>query len=606
MRAQRSLFSFAEPTERWVPDTPPDLTGVKDVFLDQETDGLRWWEKDRPIGIAVNGKYLPFRHKGGNLDEAIVKCWAERELRDKDVYAFNAKFEAHMMYAWGIDLEAQGCRLHDVAFSAALLDDHMTRFRLEDISQDWVGQGKVQGLDVTALADYHAKDVAPYAIQDVELNRLLKEKMWPHLVNEELLEVQALEDATIFAVCEMERNAAPLDVEKLDRWVKESERELLALVLEIQQETGVKIRPERPADFAKVFHARKIPIAYYTAGGAPSFTDEILSLYSDPVVKKVQRARRLSSLRSKYLLAYQEVVQSDGRLRYQLHQLRGTHGDGSEGERQAGTITGRFSSSDKNIQQVMSVDKQAERFGGAYVIRDLFIPEPGSLFLSADAAQIEYRIFAAKANSPTLNKAYRENPRTSYHKVVWEMVKPYREDIQYKAVKNLNFAKLYGAGVAKIAGMLGVSEEEAKEFIAAYDTAFPEVRKMLRIASDLAENRGYVKTIAGRRVRFKKGCKCPACTYAGPRYHKALNGAIQGSAADIMKKKLVELHAERKRTGMKMRFTVHDEVNGDVPDMAAARMVDEILNRQSFPLRVPILWETEVGNSWASVKEMAA
>ena len=604
MNPQRSLFFDPLTARTWHPPALPSLSGISDVDLDTETTGLNWHEKDRPIGISLAwgdlSAYFPWGHRGGNLPEAMVKSWAQRELRDKRIHGFNIKFDAHMLYAWGIDLEAQGCTLHDVSLSAALLDDHMTKFSLEDIAQSYLGEGKVKGIDVTSLMDMHAGDVAPYACKDVELVRRLRHKMRPLLIEQDLLEVQALEDSTIFAVCEMERNAAPLDMDLLRMWVRESEREVMRLILEIRDDTGVVIRPERPSDFEKVFNSLKIDLVHRTPAGAFSFTDEILAMYDHPVIKKMRYARQLSSLRSKYILSYAEAVRSDDTLGYNLHQLRGDREEGGAG----GTITGRFSASNKNIQQVMAVEKQRERFGDHYIIRELFVPREG-LILSADAAQIEYRIFGHHSGSKKILDAYAKDPGVSFHQVVWDMVKPLKPDIPYKSVKNLNFAKLYGAGIAKIADMLKVSEEETREFVTAYDTAFPEVRALLRKAATLAEERGYVLTLSKRRSRFVKGCACPACSYRGPRFHKALNSVIQGSAADIMKKKLVELHAERKHTGFTMRMTVHDEVVGDVPDLEAAGRVHEILNRQSYPqLKVPILWETAVGKNWAAVKKL--
>lgn len=602
---QSSLYaSFSgTPKQTWRPDEPPSLAGVKDIRLDLETTGLQVVHgKDVPIGVAVGYgdqlRYLPTGHKGGNLDEPAVIRWAKQELRDKDIWNFNIKFDAHAFRKWGVDLEAQGCRLHDVSLSAALLNDHLTEFSLEDISQAWLGVGKVTGLRVDELAEYHASEVAPYGYQDISLVDQLWTKMRPRLDAEGLLRVQELEDQTIFAVVEMERNAAPIDREKLDRWVRESEREVTQLIMEIRAETGVTYN--RPADAAKIFYARKIAIAYYTPTGAPSFTDEILGMYSDPVVVKLKHLRRLQSLRSKYLLAYQKAVLPSGHLPYQLHQLRGDYDEGGA----KGTITGRFSSSNKNIQQVMTTEKQQARFGGTYLIRELFVPENDAWWLSSDAEQIEYRIFADRANAKKLIEAYKKNPRTNFHKEVHEMVKPYK-DISYKATKNLNFCKLYGGGAGKVARMLGISEEEAREFVGAYDVAFPEVKRFLRNASDRAEREGFVTTLMGRRARFVKGCKCPACAYSGPRFYKAANGEIQGSAADVMKKKLRELHEARKHTGFKMRFTVHDEVNGDVPDLESARRVDEILNVQTFGLKVPILWKTEVGRNWAELSKLS-
>jgi DNA polymerase I-like protein with 3'-5' exonuclease and polymerase domains len=126
------------------------------------------------------------------------------------------------------------------------------------------------------------------------------------------------------------------------------------------------------------------------------------------------------------------------------------------------------------------------------------------------------------------------------------------------------------------------------EILKIYDKEMPEVDELLRKASKLAEDRGYIKTILGRRMRFPHGY----------RLHKALNGRIQGSEADIVKTKAVELHEARKYTGLRLQFQVHDEFDGCVPDEEAAKKVSEILNAQSFNLTVPILWGMKTGVTW--------
>jgi DNA polymerase-1 len=266
-----------------------------------------------------------------------------------------------------------------------------------------------------------------------------------------------------------------------------------------------------------------------------------------------------------------------------------------------------------SVQQVMAVEKQQAVYGDDFIIRDLFIPPAGRYWLTADAKQIEYRLFAHYARSPKIIAAYRENPDLSFHKHVHELLRVYKPDLQYKALKNLNFAKIYGAGLIKLAAMMEfITETEGDairqrcqldhmpyrkhpalatvlEIDAIYRRELPEVQPLLDAASKMAEQRGYVKTILGRRMRFPEKS----------RLHKALNGVIQGSAADIMKLKLVELHRERAYTGLTLRFTVHDEVDGDVPDEEAAARVEEVLNRPlDLDLRVPILWDVQCGLSW--------
>jgi DNA polymerase I-like protein with 3'-5' exonuclease and polymerase domains len=182
------------------------------------------------------------------------------------------------------------------------------------------------------------------------------------------------------------------------------------------------------------------------------------------------------------------------------------------------------------------------------------------------------------------------------------VIKKFQPDFTYGQQKDLNFAKIYAAGQIKMALMLRfILKDEAerfrreklwdhpkldktKEINRIYNRECPEVPILLKKASDLAKNRGYVKTITGQRL------------------HKALNGRIQGSAADIMKQKLVELHSARRDTGLVMRYTVHDEVDGDTTGSECTKKVHEILNRQSFPdLLVPILWEVSTGPNWGQV-----
>ena len=174
------------------------------------------------------------------------------------------------------------------------------------------------------------------------------------------------------------------------------------------------------------------------------------------------------------------------------------------------------------------------------------------------------------------------------------MVKPYKSNITYKAVKNLNFAKVYGAGKNKIAAMLELPRAESDRFVADYDRAFPEIPQLSRDAIKRAEHQGFVTTIAGRRARFHNGLKA----------HTALNAIIQGSAADINKMKIIDLHRERKHTGFIMRFTVHDELCGDCPDKHCYEAVKSILNKQAVNLKVPILWDVQVGPNWAQQSQV--
>lgn len=604
MRQGSLRFPIESRNPSWTPSPPPSLDGVDEIALDCETRGLSWWKSDILVGIAIgfvrdrrtHTQYLPIRHEGGgNLPEERVREWFRREVRNKRVKNLKTSFDLHVLQSWGEDLETQGCTPGDIGHYAALLDDHRRSFSLESISQEYVGRGKLGGLEMTRMAEYHAGDVAEYAENDVALVLENLARMRPLLESQELMDVVALEDDCIYATVEMERNGAPLDGEKLERWVYESEQEYLRRLTSLQRRLGFKFDPGRRADLERLFRERDLEIESWTETGLPSFTDANLAKCKHEDVVETRFLRKLDSLRNKFILPYWREFREHGLLRYALHQLRTTRGEFEDD--QAGTVSGRFSSSaikaedeevGKNIQQVMSVARQIAAFGERWIIRELVVPgERDSLWFSGDAEQIEFRLFGHYAKSEKIIRAYRENPRTDFHETVRQMILAIRE-ITRKSTKDVNFAKIYGAGLDKLAWMLGVSREEAARFAAAYDKAFPEAGDLLRRAMRVAESRGFVKTLLGRRTRF----------IDHRRIHKALNGIIQGSAADIMKRKLAELHRARKKTGFCMRFTVHDEVDGEVRDKRSAEMVQEILDRQSFDLRVPILWSCGTGANW--------
>ncbi len=637
-----NLFDLIEPPPRkcdWVPDPPPCLDGITDLQINFETTGLKWWDGDHPIGMSVcygdKTQYLPWGHKGGgNLDEAVCKRWFQEQVKHKRITNSNMRFDVHMGRVWGVDFEEQGNVVSDVQHYAALLDDQRLFFSLDRLATDFLGIVEIPRLDESKMEMYHAGEVAPRSEYNVKLVRQLRDKMWPLLTEQGLHKVRVLEDSLIYVVVEMEKNGTKIDVDLLDRWVIESGKEVDAIKMSIFKETGIPVNPASTEDLTKLFSYLKLPLSY-TRKGAASFTSDILKLIDHPTIKKVFRARKVSSLRSKYLVPYARTVdRRTGILRYALHQLRARKDEFDQSGR-AGTISGRFSSTKLaskghgvdedeglNIQQIYKPAKQRVVFGfdedddshddELYVIRQLHIPEEG-LFLSADAMQIEYRIFAAETNAPRLLDIYKQDPLASFHKKVHAMLKDYVPSLTYRRCKDTNFAYLYGAGVRKMGYMLGYcTEEEYVELLSdstwwnspllkevfeirrIYEREVPEAKALIDRSSQLAKERGYIKSILGRRIRF----------HNGERAHKGLNSRIQMSAAEIMKAKLIELHRDRKKTGFKLRFTVHDECDGDATGgKETAQLVDEILNRQSFNLRVPIRWETSVGKNWKQMDD---
>lgn len=654
--------SFPPMPDGYVPDPVPELRGETHIILDAETTGLRWWDGDRPVGWAwylpQSGRkgYLSFGHEGGynSCDPETALRWM-RELRGLHMENANTKFDLHMSRAWGADLAEQGFTFGDVQHRAALLDDHRFRLNLDLLAHDFLGPERGKLLLPPGAKSMMAKlptwMVAPYAVEDVTLVHDLNVVMQPYLTEQELLEVLKVEQDIIPVVVEMEHNGAYLDVEKLFLWQRQARAEYEALMQRIEQASGVTMTScDSNKETAALFKALDIPITTFTDAGRPSFTADVLKRVAKvhPIIADLYYAGQLADLLSKYLDKFaKDVRQSDGWVRYNLHQLR----IGKDENDKFGTVSGRFSSAGDehggfNVQQVVSPKKQKDKdWCQKYVIRNLFKPAPGTSWLAVDASQIEYRIFAHFANDPGILAAYNEEfpglsdeelrerkvgRWTDYHDKVQTILQRAKPDIQRKHTKITNFCKLFGASIIKFAWTLETISDkqfkeleekydvnkwrardrrfermkeirkepclqEAIEVYDLYDAQFPAAAEMLQLAKKTAAERGFVRTIMGRRARFPRK----------QRVHSALNRVVQGTAADINKRVLVELYKLRKELGLTLRMTVHDEVDADLKDESLMPRIEQVFNHQYIPLRVPILWEAEVGPSWGEAKKKA-
>src|SRR6188768_119357 len=498
------FFGIDPVAHTWKPSEPPCLDGITEVSVNVETTGLKWYAGDRPISITVGTldgqlkQFLPFGFAGGNLDEDTVKRWAQRELRGKKITNANTRFDVHMLREWGVDLEEQGCEFSDVMHYAALLDEYRMEFALDVLVKDFLNVTAPARVDESRMATYHAGDVATRAEFQVDAVAQLRATMWPLLDAESLQKVRAVEDEVIPVVCEMEKNAAHVDRLGLKRMVEQSGEILNRCLWEVARDLGFDMNPDKNEDWQRLFDHYKIPVTSFTAPstrfpqGQPSFGDAYLSTVEHPVVQLARRAGKIASLRSKFLLAYDEVVGDDCKLRFALHQLRGD---------EYGTVRGRFSMSGggrrqprfgANLQQVFRVNSQREAFGYAhndpshdheiFLVRSLFIPEQGT-YLSADAQSIEYRLAAHFANSDPLIAAYAQDFQqlverrltdkwVDFHAVVGDVIRPYK-DLSRNIIKNANFCLVYGGGVDTAARTMGLPRDETVQIVDVWRRMFP-------------------------------------------------------------------------------------------------------------------------------------
>lgn len=627
MKRKHNQFSIFESEEvpsdsKWtVPETLPDLTHIDCLSLDTETESLHF-RKSKPVGISIAYReyneikswYLPFGHSAGNMDPDRVREWANNELAFKHIYFCNGKFDIHQLKNFGVDLEGACAQPDDVQFRAALLDDsrHLS-VKLSALAVKYTDMKKLEidGADINNMAGLPSWEVGAYAERDAVVTLKIAEATDPLIREENLESVLELENNLIYPVCEIERNGCRIDRANLEKMKIRAAQDFRRIIMEIHRLTGFGLNPTAPKSMEELFILLKIRVPKETRKGkdgnereVSTFTAARLRDAKHPIIDMALKARQLDSLRSRYLAPFSEHLESNGNLFYALHQLRNND---------RGTVAGRFSSSGGddprngyyfNVQQIKKVkddsdpvdfeaedDDEIAALSAEYPIRSIFIPDEGSIFSAHDARQIEYRLFAHFAKSKSVLDSYKKDPLMNYHKFVWAMLKEAGSLIGYQQTKNSNFARLYGAGIKKIAKMTGLSESETKAFLALYDRVLPEGKAFMDETSRVAGSQGYITTLGGRRARFKEH---------GEPLHKAVNRLIQGTAADIFKMKLLRVYNERNTLGItKLRQPVHDEQCADLdPDPKYRALMQECFDTQEINLRCPLLWEGGYGNTW--------
>lgn len=619
----------------WRAPEPPDLTGIDEIVYNVATRGLVDWNKKQIIGRTVctmDGQkvwFLPTGFAGSqNHDEAAIERWA-KNLRGKKLVGSNIKTDIEHELMHGIDLESQGCTFRDVQHQAALLDDGRKRFGLDYLAKDLLGGVKIDRVDEERHDSYAADEVVAREEYTAQLTAELHQLFDPQIDAQDLRRVQELEDDFIPACVAMERNGVLLDPDLVRQYKRECEKKHSEIIMELAPEIGFLF--EGQASWPRLFEKYHIPLSYLEVEGdgdaKASFKEEIIGSIDHPIIKRAHYAMQIASLNSRTFTPYNQMMASNGLLRYELNQLRGEKG---------GTVSGRTSA--PYVQQVPNAYNHFDNFGDWCFPRRCYVAPTGLSFFEADAAQVEFRIFAEHAKNKKIDAAYAENPEVSFHKLIHAMLLPYKADMNYVALKSLNFATIYAAGLLKTAVMMGfispvVAAEikkaktertdprlaQAREVKDIYNRLLPEIDIILKTFSHIAQtgcnewcnkskasrdiharftkqenfgHQGFVTTLLGRRSRFPKNYSL----------HKSFNRVCQGSGADIMKRKIIDLHNRRKETGLVMRCTIHDSVIGDIPNVESVALIKTILNEQSYPLRIPILWDCKVGLNWADAK----
>jgi len=361
---------------------------------------------------------------------------------------------------------------------------------------------------------------------------------------------------------------------KLDERIKDLEAEIYSLA-------GMEFNIRSPIELRNViFEKLNLPVIKKTKTG-PSLDSEVLSELAPlhPICQKIIDYRTFFKLKSTYVDVFPELVADDGRIHTNFNPT--------------GTLTGRLSSSQPNLQNI------PVRGEWATEIRRAFIPEKGNVFLSADYSQIDLRVMAHFSRDARLLKAFKndEDIHLFTAQKIFNLPKEEITPQQRKIAKTINFGIIYGMGVWSLSTDLGITKEEAKEFISNYWKTFPQVKEFAEKCVKDAREKGYTETIFKRK----------RIVYGRSSFEQrvAINTPIQGSSSDIIKKAMVEIFPELFLFGAKLILQIHDELLFEVPESKVkefANKVKEVMEN-AVKLEVPLKVNFKKGKNFGDVQE---
>jgi DNA polymerase I-like protein with 3'-5' exonuclease and polymerase domains len=638
------------PETGWTPLNPadfPDLSRCKAICIDTETydpdlktKGPGWARGvGHIVGISVavpegGAWYFPIRHEVGkedNLDPQTVLAWLNKTLSNPKQPKIGANLTYDVGWLGHEGVEVKGM-LYDVQFAEALLQED-SRLALEVIGNKYLGEGKETDILYDWSMRYYGGKigdqrkniyrcppclVGPYAIGDVDLPLRIINHQWGLLKKEGLFELFEMECKLIYLMVAMRRAGVTVDIDKADRLRGVLDDKKIEIASQIKHMVGFEVNVNAGDSLAKAFDALGIPTVKGGKQNKPVFQKEWLEAHGHPLAQLIVEERKVAKLKSTFVESYILNSHINGKVYGSFHQLN------SEG---GGTRSGRFASSNPNLQNIPSRDEEL-----APLVRGLYIPDEGHKYWRKyDYSQIEYRLmihYAIGNGADEIRARFNQDPTIDYHDFALNLVAPVANwDISTpaglktwrKPVKTVNFGLIYGMGVATLAMRLGITRKEAKLLMENYFKAVQFAKPTMDAAMREAQTTGIITTILGRKSRFdlwepkgrdNYGKAMPfedAILYYNEieraYTHKALNRRLQGSSADLMKMAMLQCWEDGvfDETGVP-RLTVHDEL--DFSDEGGhCEAFDEMqrIMQTAIPLRIPVLADCDIGYDWGNV-----
>lgn len=614
---QQPLFT---PETEWVPpDHLPDLSGHSEIAIDLETrdpnlitmgsGSVRRDGEIVGIAVAVEGwsGYFPIAHGGGgNMDRELVLDWFEELLQTTSTKIFhNAMYDVSWIRSLGFHINGG---IVDTMIAASLIDENRFSYTLDSVGKDYIGMRKNEALLKEAAKDFSvdpksgmwelpAPFVGEYAEKDAEITLKLWHALQHEITKQDLWDIFNLESNLFPCLVDMKFKGVRVDVEKagvIKEDLIQKEKDVLQKINKI---AGFDIEIWAAASIAKAFDELKMPYDR-TEKGAPSFTKNFLATHPAEFPKLINQARELNKANTTFIDTILKH-EHNGRIHAEINQIRSDQG---------GTVTGRFSYANPNLQQIPARHKEL-----GPLIRSLFIPEEGHTWGCFDYSQQEPRILVHFASLMKLEgtgsivDAYNDGS-ADFHQMIADMA-----GIERKQAKTINLGIMYGMGKNKLMAELGLMKDAAEKLLKTYHQKAPFVKMLSEAVSRRADDSGKIRTIGGRLCHFDLwephgfGIKKPlphadALREHGPGIkraftYKALNKLIQGSAADMTKQSMLALYNE----GVIPHVQIHDELDISVSSPQEAQRIIGIME-EAVQLQVPNKVDYEKGENWGNIK----
>jgi DNA polymerase I-like protein with 3'-5' exonuclease and polymerase domains len=611
---------FVAQTEWIEPEEYPDLRSYDEIAVDLETRDPDLKSKGSGsvigngevvgIAVAVPGRkfYFPIAHGSGpNMDRKRTLEWFKDIMASDAIKIFhNAMYDVCWIRNLGIKINGL---IVDTMIAASLIDENRFQYSLNSISWDYLGHGKNEGalneeaksrgLDPKAdMWQLPAMYVGGYAEKDAELTLELWQIFKKEIIHQDIESIFNLETDLFPCLVDMKFKGVRVNAEHASVLKKQLIAREEALLFDIKKETGIDIQIMAARSIAKMFDQLKLPYDKTEKSKEPSFTKNFLQEHSHPLVKKIAQAREVNKAHSTFIDSILKF-EHKGRIHADINQIRSDQG---------GTVTGRFSYHNPNLQQLPARNKDL-----GPMIRSLFLPDEGCTWGCFDYSQQEPRLvahYAALYKFPSVYEVideYNNDSSTDFHQMVATMAQ-----IPRSQAKTINLGLFYGMGKTKLQAELGVSKEKAAELFEQYHAKVPFVKQLINTASNRAQERGQIRTLLGRLCRFhlwepnvfamhKALPHEEALQEHGPGIrragtYKALNKLIQGSAADMTKKAMVDLYKE----GIIAHIQIHDELDLSVESPEQAKKIIDIMEN-AVTLEVPNKVDYESGQTWGDI-----